>query len=259
MADRCARLLSRGGALALELERLQSCGIWVLTRADEEYPTRYKQRLRQSAPAVLFGAGDRALLGQPGVAVVGSRHLNPVLEEFVQNLGISCARSGLVLYSGGAKGVDNLSSGAALQARGTAVSVLAHSLEAAIRAPDVRQCVAEGHLALITPYVPNAGFNVGAAMGRNKLIYTLADQAIVISSDQGKGGTWTGATEALSKRWVPVFVLDGDDVPEGNRALLQKGAQSFPVSILNNDLDLPTWLSTNTSQSPANLVQGQLF
>ena len=134
-AGRYARLLSRGGALAIELERLQSIGVWVLTRADDDYPARYRQRLRQSAPPVLFGAGDKALLGQPGLAIVGSRHLSPALEEVAQQVGNLCGRSGLVLYSGGAKGVDALSTGAALQARGAAVSVLAHSLEGAIRAP----------------------------------------------------------------------------------------------------------------------------
>src|SRR3990170_5365477 len=37
-ASRLARLLERSGALAIELERLESVGIHVLTRADVDYP-----------------------------------------------------------------------------------------------------------------------------------------------------------------------------------------------------------------------------
>jgi len=39
--------------------------------------------------------------------------------------------------------------------------------------------------------------SVGGAMGRNKLIYGLADFGVVVSSDHKTGGTWGGAVEAL--------------------------------------------------------------
>jgi hypothetical protein len=35
-----------------------------------------------------------------------------------------------------------------------------------------------GHLALVIPYTTKAGINVRVAMGRNKLIHTLADYAL---------------------------------------------------------------------------------
>ena len=42
------------------------------------------------------------------------------------------------------------------------------------------------------------GFAVNGmtAMRQNKLAYSLADYAIVVASDAGKGGTRAGATEA---------------------------------------------------------------
>ena len=43
---------------------------------------------------------------------------------------------------------------------------------------------------------------MGAEIGRNRLIYCLADYAIVVASDAEKGGTWAGATEALKAGWV---------------------------------------------------------
>lgn len=249
-ADRYVALLARGGTLALELERLESLGISVLTRADALYPARYRQRLRDAAPAVLFGAGSLDLLGQPGLAVVGSRKLDEAHKEFAEFIGAACARAGLIVYSGGARGTDAIAMGTALEARGQAVGVLADSLEKAIRTSDVRSAIARTDLALLTPYNPNAGFSVGAAMGRNKLIYALADYALIIASDVEKGGTWAGATEALKSGWVPVFALDSEDASEGNRRLIKLGARPFPQSF-TDAAELQTWLNDHAGPSPS--------
>jgi predicted Rossmann fold nucleotide-binding protein DprA/Smf involved in DNA uptake len=245
-AERLVRLLQRSGALAIELERLASRGIRVMTRADIDYPQRYHQRLKESAPAILFYAGEAALLGQPGIAVVGSRHLDQVGQECATFVGNACSLSGLVLYSGGAKGVDTLSMNAALEARGSAVGILADSLEKTIRNPEVCSALGRGDLCLATPYSPNAGFSVGAAMGRNRLIYCLADYAIVVVSDAEKGGTWAGATEALKAGWIPVFILEHALMPEGNRLLLQKGGVAFPHPFPEHYSKLSEWLKENS-------------
>ena len=66
-------------------------------------------------------------------------------------------------------------------------------------------------------------------MARNKLIYAVADAALVVQSDLGKGGTWAGAVEQLDKfRWVPVFVRLGQDPSPGMTALQRKGAIPWP-------------------------------
>lgn len=69
-------------------------------------------------------------------------------------------------------------------------------------------------------------------MGRNKLIYTLADFAIVVASDKGKGGTWFGAIEALKSKWIPVFILTYEEMPEGNQALIEEGGLPLPYEDL---------------------------
>ncbi len=258
-AARLARLLERSGALAIALERLESLGIHALTRADADYPQKYRQRLKESAPVVLFFAGNQDLLGQSGIAVVGSRHLDEAGQACASYVGNACGLSGLVLYSGGAKGVDTISMDAALESRGTAVGILADSLERAIRNPGNRAALQRGDLCLATPYAPNAGFSVGAAMGRNRLIYMLADYAIVVSSDAETGGTWAGATEALKNGWVPVFVLEHANMPEGNRLLLQRGALAFPHPFHEPPVQLQAWLQAQASQGKPRPTQLGLF
>jgi predicted Rossmann fold nucleotide-binding protein DprA/Smf involved in DNA uptake len=213
--------------------------------------------LKESTPPVLFYAGEKALLGQPGIAVVGSRHLDEAGQECARFVGNACGFSGMVLYSGGAKGADTLSMDSALESRGTAVGVLADSLEKVARSR--KDALRRGDLCLVTPYSPKAGFSVGAAMGRNRLIYTLADYAIVVASDAGTSGTWAGATETLKNGWVPVFVLYHDRMPEGNKLLLQKGALPFPHPFQEKPVTLLSWLQGKASSLPTRPEQPNLF
>lgn len=255
LVTRISQLISRD--IQRDVNRLESLGIYLLTRADQDYPERYRSRLKDSAPAVLFYAGEKALLGQSGIAVVGSRHLDDAGKECAAFVGNACGLSGMVLYSGGAKGVDTISMDAALEARGTAVSVVADSLEKQVKSR--KEALSRGDLCLVTPYNPNAGFSVGAAMGRNRLIYTLADYAIVVASDAETGGTWAGATEAIKNGWVPVFVLEHEQMPEGNKLLLQKGALAFPHPFKEPPLKLPAWLKEKADSLPLQPSQPGLF
>ena len=253
LADRVTALLDRGGQLSIELERLQSIGIWVLTRADPAYPSLLRERLKGQAPPVLFGAGPRAPLGQQGVAIVGSRNVDEEGAAFAAALGERCAGAGLVVFSGGARGVDRLAVDGALAAGGHGVAVLADSLEEAIKRRETREPVVAGRLTVVTPSHPSARFSVAAAMGRNKLIYALASWAVVVASDLDSGGTWAGAAENLDAGWVPLFVRDGAGVPEGNRALLTRGAT--PIRLHDLPSDLASWFASQWPSAQPALVR----
>jgi DNA processing protein len=249
-AQRIVQLLARGGTMALELEHLAASGIWCVTRADDAYPARLRNALKHQAPAVLFGAGERAILQKPAIAVVGSRDLDAPGEEFARRLGVLCARVSVAVVSGGARGTDRTAMQAALDAGGYAVGILADSLGRLIRQPDVREFVADGRLVLLTPYRPDNGFSVGAAMGRNKIIYGASDYAVVVSSDYQKGGTWAGAVEALKTDWCPVFVRSGPNELPGNSELINKGALPFPYGSLDHISDITEWMKENMGARP---------
>ena len=66
-------------------------------------------------------------------------------------------------------------------------------------------------------------------MQRNKLIYALSDAALVVNSDHGKAGTWTGATEQLDRlKLVPVYVHADSGMGRGLEALRERGAMPWP-------------------------------
>lgn len=228
-SERLQRLMQRGFQLSQAAERWQARAIWVLSRADPSYPRRLKERLRENSPPILYGCGDVALLETGGLAVVGSRHVDESLIEYTEALGQLAARAGRTIVSGGARGIDQAAMRGALDAGGRAIGILADSLERAVLNREHRSMLIEGQLVLISPYDPQAGFNVGNAMQRNKLIYALADAALVVSSDYEKGGTWAGAVEQLEKlHFVPVYARANGDAAKGLRALNRKGALRWP-------------------------------
>jgi DNA processing protein len=255
-ADRIAHLLARGGSIALELEHLAASGIWCVTRVDHAYPSRLHLTLKHQAPPVLFGAGELEILKKPAIAIVGSRNLDEKGERFARRLGALCAQQSVAVVSGGARGTDRFAMHGALEAGGHAVGVLADSLARTIRQPDVREFVTDGRLVLLTPYRPDNGFSVGAAMGRNKIIYGSADYAVVVSSEYQKGGTWAGATEALKADWCPVAVRSGQDVGPGNRELANRGALPLSDEDLDHADNIIEWMKVHAG---SRLKQGELL
>lgn len=251
--SRLQRLLGRGFLLSQAIERWQARAIWVVSRADAEYPRRLKARLREDAPAVLYGCGDMSVLETGGLAVVGSRHVDDPLIDFTLSVGRLAARAGKTLVSGGAKGIDQAAMRGALEAGGKVCGVLADSLEKTTMNREHRNMLLDGQLVLVSPYDPSAGFNVGNAMQRNKLIYALADASLVVSADLNKGGTWTGAIEQLSKfKFVPVYVRSTGGSSAGLDALRNKGAIPWP-----NPQDTGAFESIFDASAPSSIAPQQ--
>jgi len=238
--QRIDKLLNRGMAMSMALEKWSRAGIWILTRSDVEYPKKLKSRLQKNSPPVFFGAGNKKLLNTSGLAVVGSRHAKDDELIYTQKIGHVTAEQGYSIISGGARGVDENAMLGALKANGTAVGILADRLLQSCTSKKYRDYLSRDDLALISPYNPEAGFNTGNAMGRNKYIYCMAEAAIVVRSDKS-GGTWNGALENIKHKWIPLWVYPNNDPKIGNTTIVKKGADWLP------------------EKNPENLVISELF
>lgn len=234
--ERLTCLLSRGSALALAVEKWLRAGLWVMTRSDVDYPKLLKIRLKNDSPPILFGCGNRNLLNQGGIAVVGSRNAMETDLVFSRELGGKAASTGFSIISGGARGVDEAAMLGALTAEGTVIGVLADSLLRTTSSAKYRSHLMRNNLVLVSPFHPEAGFNAGNAMQRNRYIYCLSDAAIAIHSGTA-GGTWNGVVENLKKAWVPMWVKQTNDPIAGNAELIAKGALWLPSSLSEVDLE----------------------
>lgn len=255
--ERIIALLRRGHSLALSVEKWHRAGLWVVTRSDPEYPRKLKARLKSNSPPVLFGCGNRALLNIGGIAVVGSRDASIEDLIFTEQFGAKTAVQGVGIVSGGARGIDETAMLGAINAGGNVIGIMADSLLKAATASKWRKGLMDGKVVLVSPFYPEAGFNAGNAMARNKYIYCLADTSIVVHSG-AKGGTITGARENLKQGWVSLWVKPTNDKFAANELLVKNGGKWCVEKIeLLDPISLVTNIEDKNSQSA--YVQTSLF
>ena len=233
--ERIGQLMDRGSALAIAMDKWLSAGLWVVTRSEAEYPKKLKQRLGKNSPALFFGSGNKSLLNQGGLALIGSRDATQNDLSYAREIGRKAATTGISIVSGGAKGIDEAGMQGALEMEGTAVGVLADSLLRASTSQKYRASLMNNSLTLVSTFNPEAGFNVGNAMARNKYIYCISDASLAVHSGK-KGGTWSGAVENIKKGWVPLWVKQTKDMAAGNDDLI--GLGGIPLSSQTNEVSI---------------------
>lgn len=246
--DRLLSLLDRGHSLAFATEKWARAGIWILTRSDAEYPRRLKDKLKTNSPPIIFGCGNKRLLNEGGIAVVGSRKAPSCDLTFTENFGTKAALSNITIISGASKGVDEAAMIGALNVGGKVIGVLSEDLLGAATSKKWRQGLMAGNALLISPYYPEAGFNAGHAMGRNKYIYCLSDTSLVIHSGK-TGGTISGAEENLKNNWVPLWVKTTNDENSANVQLIEKGGYGIGEDLHKLDITTMFLLNSNNVNS----------
>ena len=217
---RLTDLLRRSASMAFAVEKWRQQNLWILRRADRDYPKVLQEKLGDTRSPLLYCIGNKELLSSIGIGFVGSRNTDKGDAEFTRLLAQQAVKQDFVIISGGAKGIDQTSMMAAVEAGGSAIGILADSLLRAATKAEYRKALKDGRLLLMTPYYPEASFSIGNAMGRNKYIYVLSKGVVVAKSDE-KGGTWSGANENLKKQWVPLWVRDIQY--SGNERLIELG------------------------------------
>ena len=225
--DRVKRLLDRNASLRFDLGRYNIMGIETVTRADTEYPQKLKKKLGNACPPIFYYAGDLSLLDRKYIGYVGARTVTVKDIDFTKNAVRKTTSLGYGVVSGGAKGIDTVSGIEALLNGSFAVEYLSDSLMKKLKSSDTVRNIQNGSLLLLSVSKPDAGFNVGFAMMRNRYIYAQSEATVIVRSDLNKGGTWTGATENLKKNWCSTLCWE-NNYP-GNKALIEKGAIPIPI------------------------------
>lgn len=225
LAERIALLFDASIAFTAAREQLETSGIRVRSYLDDEYPARLSKTLGERSPIFLLIAGNPLLLDSTMRGIVGSRSVGTASMEVAAVAARRAVKRGDVVTSGLARGIDQTAMGAALEEDVGIVGLPTEGIRRITQDPKLRQLVLGSQICLLSPYGPDAPFSVGNAMGRNKLIYGLAESTLVVTSDLETGGTWSGAVEALRGRFADVDVWLGDGMGEGNEALVGKGAR----------------------------------
>lgn len=229
--ERVAKLLERSGAVTFAIEELSDMGIVVRTFLDDDYPKVLYSKLKDFCPPLLYICGNKDFINRKYAGYVGSRNIEHDAINWTKMMVEKNIREGFGIVSGGASGIDSLSINHALKLGGHVVAYLPDNIKNRTQDKYYRDLILDGRLTFcshISPFAKKTRTSfISAAMERNKLIYAQSDATVVVKSDYNKGGTWSGAIEALKHKWSPVFVWDNKTY-EGNQRLIEHGG--IPIS-----------------------------
>ena len=225
-AYRLGVLLGRVVPISYMLERYADQGIDVVTLDEAAYPKRLKDAMADRAAPILYMCGDAALLDGPFFSVLGNSCARKDVSQCACGLAARACREGVVILSGGETGVGTLMEGEALSCGGRVVSFLAESISRHIVRPGIRELIANGRALCMSAIHPEAAYTAVHALERSACIHAMADAAVVVSCEAGRGSTYQAAAQAI-KDGRNVYAWSGGKIA-GNQALIAAGAKPLP-------------------------------
>ena len=206
-------------------ERVEALRDRVVVLGDDTYPPL----LREIAdpPLVLHFRGDVSLLARPSLAIVGSRRASPYGVNAAESLARQLASTGIVIVSGGARGIDAAAHHAALNAGGQTIAVLGTGIDIVYSRSHRRlfQHIEEQGL-LVSEFPPGTPPKPENFPMRNRVISGLARGTMIVEATSRSGSLITARMAAEQGR--DVFAVPGSIFSagsEGAHRLVQYGAK----------------------------------
>ena len=200
-------------------------GYEILPITSPEYSRTLKTNLKTShAPSVLYVKGNKKMLSEKSIAIVGSRAASDHSLQFTDNVAKKACSEFKVVVSGFAKGVDKQALDSALKYNGQSIIVLPQGIMTfGTGFKNYYKQIIDGNVLVLSTFFPKAPWKAELAMARNPIIYGLADE-IYVAESSDKGGTWSGVLDGLKKgRKIFVRKPDANEM-NANGTLIAKGA-----------------------------------
>jgi len=213
------------------LENILTQGYELIPFNSVFYPKILKDNLKlKYAPPLIYIKGNKNLLNEETIAIVGSRAANNISLDFTKNVAIKATKEYKCVVSGGAKGVDQAALEESVAAKGHSILVLPQGiLTASSFMKKYYKDLIDGNVLILSTFFPKAGWSTGLAMARNKYIYGLSKEIYVAESDT-KGGTWSGVLEGLKAKRT-IFVRKPEEFEKNaNQLLILKGALAVDMN-----------------------------
>ena len=212
------------------VEDLLSQGYDILPIHSEFYPKTLKDNLKTGAPTVIFTKGNKQLLHEPSIAIVGSRKADDISLRFTNNVAKKASAMNKIVVSGFAKGVDKQALDATLDSGGKSIIVLPQGIMTfASGFKQYYKAIAQGKVLVMSTFAPKAPWSKEFAMARNPIIYGMASDIFVAQSDE-KGGTWSGVIDGLRKKRTIYVRWPEPNETNANIKLIEKGATAVDIN-----------------------------
>jgi DNA processing protein len=224
-ARRAERLAQARERARRALAARGSAGCSLITALDAGYPPALLQI--PDPPVVLWVRGIAATLGEPAVALVGSRRATPTGLAVARRLSQELAEAGLCIVSGLARGIDGAAHRGALDAGGKTVAVLGNGVDVAYPAEHraLATAVAQSG-AVVSEFPPGTRPQPNHFPLRNRIISGLSGAVVVVEASERSGSLITA--RAALEQGRDVLAVPGNvaaGTHRGCHALIKDGAR----------------------------------
>ncbi len=200
--------------------------IQILTIKDEDYPYLLKQIY--DPPSVIYIMGNKKILSQNGIAIVGSRNCSLYGQKIAKHLSYQLAKKGIHIISGLARGIDTFSHIGTLQAKGKTIAVLGSGLDV-IYPPEnakLAEKIVESGGCLVSEYIVGTKPLGEHFPARNRIISGLASGVVVVEASEKSGSLIT--VDFALEQGKNVYAVPGNiNSPNslGTNSLIKQGAK----------------------------------
>lgn len=196
----------------------------ILSFNSPEYPARLKEV--SDAPPLLYVTGNPKLLSEPQLAIVGSRRPTPQGCRLAYDLALELGKSGLVITSGLALGIDAAAHQGVLSSYGSTVAVLGTGVDQVYpRNHRKLYSLIAQQGAIVSEFPLGTSASPGHFPRRNRIISGLSLGVLVVEAEQKSGSLISARLAAEQGR--EVFAVPGsvlNPLSKGCHQLLRQGA-----------------------------------
>ena len=208
------------------LKYMNENDIEIITIKDKEYPDKLK--VIYDPPIVLYLKGNKKILNEKSIAIVGCRMCTKYGENIAKNLSYNLSINNINIISGLARGIDSFAHKGSLIAKGKTIAVVGCGLD---------RVYPEEHKALFNEIIKTNGTIVSEYIigtkplaknfpRRNRIISSLSDGVLVVEARE-KSGTLITVDFAL-EQGKNIYAVPGNiDVLNsyGTNELIKQGAK----------------------------------
>jgi len=212
-------------------EDLLNQGYEIIPITSKDYSPTMKGNLKRNySPTLLYVKGNKQIMQENSIAIVGSRKCSDISLEFTDNIAKIASEQFKVVVSGFAKGIDKQALDSAIKYNGQSIIVLPQGITTyASGFKKYYRKIIDGDVLVLSTFHPKAAWSVPLAMARNPIIYGLAKE-IYVAESSDKGGTWSGVLDGLKKGREIYIRKPDENEKNANSILIGKGGTAIDIN-----------------------------
>jgi len=208
------------------LKYMQDNNIEIITIRNKEYPD--KLRVIYDPPVVLYVKGNKNILNEKAIAIIGCRACTKYGENISKKLAYNLSLNNINVISGLARGIDSFAHQGSLTAKGKTIAVVGCGLDRVYPQENLTlfNQIIKNNGAIVSEYIIGTKPLARNFPRRNRIISGLSNGVIVVEARE-KSGTLITVDFAL-EQGKNIYAIPGNiDNPNayGTNELIKQGSK----------------------------------